>query len=224
MAESPSGSRHRCFKWPDAVAITNSTSSIGPGIDVRGEGGMVIAPPSVRDDGAYRWLNDNPIADAPQWLIDLAVGKGADDAELGLARKNASGNSGEAPDRFKVAEDFKDLPVEDLGGGPHDPHAEPGLIAAALAVIPRNDDDPHSGNYWTEIEQTPGRDYMVKIGMAVKAASNDSTEGLALFDKWRSGAPDYYPDVVKKKWEGFHPTQIGFGTLSFYAEKASPGW
>ena len=34
---------------------------------------MFVAPPSVRADGAYRWLNDNPIADAPQWLLDLVV-------------------------------------------------------------------------------------------------------------------------------------------------------
>jgi hypothetical protein len=86
MAESPSGSLHHYFKWPDAAVIKNSASGIGPGIDVRGEGGMVIAPPSVRGDGDYCWLNDNPIADAPQWLIDAAVaasksnGKGADGA------------------------------------------------------------------------------------------------------------------------------------------------
>lgn len=86
MAASPSGSLHHYFKWPDAVVIKNSASGIGPGIDVRGEGGMVIAPPSVRGDGDYRWLNDNPIADAPQWLIDAAVAaskgnsKGADGA------------------------------------------------------------------------------------------------------------------------------------------------
>src|SRR5262249_22877411 len=109
MAESPSGSRHRYFKRPDAVTITNSTSSIGPGIDVRGEGGMVIAPPSARDDGAYRWLNDNPIADAPQWLINLAVGKNAHDADLGLARKDGGGNSSEDPNRLKVAEGFGKL-------------------------------------------------------------------------------------------------------------------
>src|SRR5262249_7821435 len=102
--------------------------------------------------------------------------------------------------------------------------AEPELIAAALAVIPRNDSDKHSDNYWNWVGQSPGRAFMIKIGMAVKAASNGSAEGLALFDKWRSGAPDYNADTVKKKWDGFHPTQIGFGTLSFYADKASPGW
>ena len=112
MAESPSGSRHRYFNWPKGVVIKNSTSSIGPGIDVRGEGGMVIAPPSVRDDGIYRWLNDNPIADATQWLIDLAVGN-----DLGLARKHAGGNDGEAPNPFQVAPEFQDLPITDFDDG-----------------------------------------------------------------------------------------------------------
>ena len=81
MAESPSGSVHRYFKWPVGVTIRNSTSKIAPGIDVRGDGGMVIAPPSLRPGkGYYRWLNEGtPVADAPQWLIDLAT---ADDVEL----------------------------------------------------------------------------------------------------------------------------------------------
>jgi putative DNA primase/helicase len=98
MAESPSGSLHYYFKWPDAVVIKNTTSGIAPGIDVRGEGGMVIAPPSVRGDGAYRWLNDNPIAEAPQWLLDLvskpnhAAAPVTAAAGAPLSRGNSSGN------------------------------------------------------------------------------------------------------------------------------------
>jgi hypothetical protein len=72
-AESPSRSQHYYFAWPDDVEIRNSSSKIAPGVDVRGEGGMVIAPPSVRSDGTYRWTSDHEIAAAPQWLIDLAV-------------------------------------------------------------------------------------------------------------------------------------------------------
>lgn len=72
MAESPSGSVHYYWAWPLEFEITNSTSKIGPGIDVRGQGGMVIAPPSIRDDGVYRWLNNLPVAEAPGWLIELA--------------------------------------------------------------------------------------------------------------------------------------------------------
>ena len=72
-AISPSGSIHRYFRHPGAgIKIKNSASEIGTGIDVRGDGGMVVAPPSVTPGiGAYRWLGRNPIAAMPGWLIEL---------------------------------------------------------------------------------------------------------------------------------------------------------
>jgi hypothetical protein len=96
-------------------------------------------------------------------------------------------NGRQPPAPFQHAPEFADLPDEDLGEGLYDP-PELGLIAAALAVIPHNDNNPHSADYWTEIGQTPGRDYMVKIGMAVKAASDGRAEVFPLFDKWRQAA------------------------------------
>ena len=69
MAESPTGSIHRYFQHP-GINIKSSAGRLGPGIDVKGDGGMVIAPPSLRPGkGEYRWLNDAPIAAAPVWLI-----------------------------------------------------------------------------------------------------------------------------------------------------------
>lgn len=74
MAESPTGSLHYYFNWPSEGTIRNSTSLIGPGIDVRGQGGMVLGPPSIRRGvGVYRWLNQNAITNAPLWLIKLTV-------------------------------------------------------------------------------------------------------------------------------------------------------
>jgi hypothetical protein len=70
---SPSGSIHRYFKHPaGGIKIKCSSSEIGLGIDVKGDGGMVLAPPTVRSGvGEYRWLNNNPIAPMPDWLIEL---------------------------------------------------------------------------------------------------------------------------------------------------------
>ena len=71
-ARSPSGSIHYYFVWPAIGIVRNDTGrKIGPGVDIRGEGGMVVAPPSVRDDGVYRWLNDSPIKNAPDWLLHI---------------------------------------------------------------------------------------------------------------------------------------------------------
>lgn len=73
MAESPSGSVHRFYRHPGThIRIVNSASTLAPGVDVRGDGGMVVAPPSVKPGvGTYRWLNDLALAEAPDWLIEL---------------------------------------------------------------------------------------------------------------------------------------------------------
>ena len=73
MAISPSGSVHHYFRHPgDGIKIKNSASEIGAGVDVRGDGGMVVAPPSINPDGRrYGWLNQNPFAAMPLWLVGL---------------------------------------------------------------------------------------------------------------------------------------------------------
>src|SRR5882672_366529 len=70
QAQSPSGSLHYYFKHPGDIKIKNSSSELGPGIDVRGDGGMVVAPPTRRKDGEYIWNNEFAIAEAPVWLIE----------------------------------------------------------------------------------------------------------------------------------------------------------
>lgn len=44
------------------------------GVDLKANG-YVVAPPSIHASGnSYSWTNETPIADAPDWLIDLACG------------------------------------------------------------------------------------------------------------------------------------------------------
>jgi hypothetical protein len=73
-SQTPRGGGQRFFRW-NGAHIRNSTSKIGEGIDVRGDGGYVILPPSVRWDGtSYRWQDPSlPPADAPSWLIEKAI-------------------------------------------------------------------------------------------------------------------------------------------------------
>ena len=78
MAISPTGSVHYYFKSPAGIKIKGSESEIARGVDVCGDGQMVIVPPSIarvakgsKVFGQYSWLNKLPMADAPKWLIDL---------------------------------------------------------------------------------------------------------------------------------------------------------
>lgn len=54
-ARTPSGGAHLYYRVTGEVR--NSAGVLGPGIDVRGEGGMVLAPPSQTDGGCYEWVN-----------------------------------------------------------------------------------------------------------------------------------------------------------------------
>jgi Bifunctional DNA primase/polymerase, N-terminal len=54
------------------LPVPCSTGRIAKGLDVKGTGGYVMAPPSVHEDGpTYRWLNDAPLIEAPPWLLRL---------------------------------------------------------------------------------------------------------------------------------------------------------
>lgn len=74
---TPSGGWHRYFAAPD---VPNSSSKLGPGIDIKSLGGYVLAPPShtiaikgKQSEGYYQWVDASvPIATAPPWLVELA--------------------------------------------------------------------------------------------------------------------------------------------------------
>jgi hypothetical protein len=67
--------RHLYFRWCKATPIRDSQDNPAlPGIDTRGDGGYVLAPPSMHPSGRrYAWSVDtaSAIADAPAWLITV---------------------------------------------------------------------------------------------------------------------------------------------------------
>jgi hypothetical protein len=62
-----SGGQHLLFQWPEGRTVRNSASRIAPGVDVRGNGGYIIAPPSPD----YEIADHSALAEAPAWLLDL---------------------------------------------------------------------------------------------------------------------------------------------------------
>ena len=76
QAFTPRGGSHFYWRWPRGldVRIRNSAGKLGAGIDIRGAGGYVLAPPSVGQTGTYTWSVDNEaVADAPGWLLEMAA-------------------------------------------------------------------------------------------------------------------------------------------------------
>jgi putative DNA primase/helicase len=65
------GGMHLYYQCP-ADGIRNSAGSLGPGLDMRGDGGYVLAPPSVHLSGAmYEWDAGGPdvFLPLPGWMI-----------------------------------------------------------------------------------------------------------------------------------------------------------
>jgi hypothetical protein len=80
--------RHAFFKMPLAP-VRNSAGRIAPGIDVRGDGGYVLVPPSVHPSGRrYAWSVDSAgdFASAPDWLIAQVSRSGTSCEKLNAPR------------------------------------------------------------------------------------------------------------------------------------------
>jgi hypothetical protein len=94
------GGEHVLFACPDGIAIANVIAEqmerppLGRGIDVRGRGGHIVAPPSRHISGRpYAWSVDHhpqdvPLAPAPDWLIARLTARGT-------AQTNGSNESAE---------------------------------------------------------------------------------------------------------------------------------
>ncbi|WP_153721776.1 bifunctional DNA primase/polymerase [Sporosarcina cascadiensis] len=69
-----SGGSHYFFNYQEGIG---NKVNFQPGLDIRGDGGYIVAAPSVHETGScYEWELSSrpleiPIADAPRWLTDL---------------------------------------------------------------------------------------------------------------------------------------------------------
>ncbi len=62
------GGMHVFFRYPPEEEVRNSAGWLGPGLDVRGEGGYVVVPPS-RTQGPYEWIDRSRPVEAA-WLVE----------------------------------------------------------------------------------------------------------------------------------------------------------
>lgn len=93
------GGRHLLFRWNPDTPIRNSTSKVGPGIDVRGEGGYIIVAPSGHPSGgSYEWVpghapGEIEPAEAPGWLLERLSQKEVQPAVLASQAPDAAGGT-----------------------------------------------------------------------------------------------------------------------------------
>jgi hypothetical protein len=78
VANTGSGGLHCLFRFDPARPISNARGHLPKDIDVRGNGGYIVAAGSTKADGGrYDWINppdEIEIAEAPDWLYDVILG------------------------------------------------------------------------------------------------------------------------------------------------------
>jgi hypothetical protein len=132
-ALTPSGGRHYLLTLPTGF-IARTRIGLVRGIDLLGQGSLIVAEPSVVDDREYVWLwhPRQGIAIAPEWLVTdlrrggLVAAIGPPNARRARTARNTS-NVPQAP-RQPLSGPRK--PIRKAAG------PEPGLLAEALSRFP----------------------------------------------------------------------------------------
>jgi len=89
MVHSPSGGRHYYFSYPQGNYNIRNKANLRPGIDIRANGGYIIAPGSSINDKPY-YFDDKykDIAELPEKLLKILI---ASNAKPKITTKNLDG-------------------------------------------------------------------------------------------------------------------------------------
>lgn len=93
-----SGGKHYYYRRPDGEKWGNSASKLGPGVDTRGDGGYVLAPPSIHPETQrpYTWddVGDlTEILDLPANVREALTPKPRQPAPMPAPRRESYGSS-----------------------------------------------------------------------------------------------------------------------------------
>lgn len=187
IVATPNEGNHWIFRQEGGLG--NRKGRLPKGVDVRGDGGYIVAPGAIMADGR-RYECDGDPAEAPpvpDWLagwLEGVAGEGGGGAVEPLQRK--------APDPAGL-------------GSPSAPSTDtsPDEIADLLGYIPAD----------------CGYDEWVQALMAVHAATGGSGHGLSLADAWSSGGSKYKAGEVARKWKSFRSTGVNGATLAALAKQ-----
>ena len=208
--ETPSTGQHKYFQHQAGIRNI-PLDGLAPGIEVKGEGGYVILPPSVMSNGkGYTVINASAPAPMPAWLLQMIH-----------VYRNHSSDPGPDPETDYEPDDTVDQELwkeiqDDMAHGrgvqfeenEADKADETNIdkIKAALDVIPS--DDYHD---W------------FKNGAALFNQLGNS--GEELFEYWSRKSKKFNKRDCVRKWKQVQSVNnIKIASVFWYAEQKDPSW
>lgn len=174
MAFTGSGGRHYVFRYPEDGRISSAQNKPARALDVRGDGGYIVAPPSRHvSGGVYEWEASSdptegaPIVPAPDYLVERVATAGD------TATPEAA-------------------PAAPIAGKVTLSPAEEAELRSALAVLPVDGDDGNGD-----------RDGWLRVGQALHA-DMDSGQAFTLWRWWSSLSAYYNEPELRRVWASFH--------------------
>jgi hypothetical protein len=109
-----SGGRQYLFRYPEGLNIRNATGVL-PGVDIRGEGGYILAPGSATK-GTYKRLDKQPLSEPPAQLVQTLTEPQRDAVKIrGITTAASVSVAGPA-----ILEGTRDVTLTRIAGRLHD--------------------------------------------------------------------------------------------------------
>jgi hypothetical protein len=187
---------HFFFQYPLEMEIKNSVGKLGTALDLRADGGYVVIPPSRYVGGRYEWVNREPLAVIPSWLLAKLISP-----ETKGSSRISSTNS--------IAQGQRNQKLASLAGSMQKRDMTLEAIESALLAENRNRCDPplsdtevrmiarSIGRYETEHAGSASLSWQSSDEVNANAESDDSESVLPLFPDaaWRGLFADYRDEM-----------------------------
>jgi len=146
MSITPRGGQHHLFRRPAGKAWRCTEGKLAPKVDTRTDGGYIVVPPSIREDGrAYRWqptleldVPPGQLPEPPGWLVERLDRIAAGRTTLAQVATSDDGSG-------RIATGQRNATLARLGGGMRRMGMSADEIAAALRQANRSRCDPPLG-------------------------------------------------------------------------------
>lgn len=197
--ESSPGHRQMWFHQPDDVVTKCSARLLAPDVDIRGDGGYVIAPGSIHHATGkpYRILKDLPWADAPANL-------------LALCRADASASQTPGPASDAIPQGRRHQTMLAIAGGLRARRMEPASILATLRAV--NEQRCRPPLPLAELERMAS--YVGGRPAGFRGERIETPVGVEL---------ECFADVPVEKLEWLWPSRVPLGKLSLFVGNPEAG-